>query len=412
MPLYSFKAYDTAGRLEQGELEADSREAALETLSRTGRFPFDIAPAGTMSAPTTTAPWWNRELFGQGALPFATLAILARELATLTKAALPIDEVLRVVALQPRIGARARRLVETVLGRVIGGASLSEALAAQGNAIPQHFWRLVRAGEVSGTLPQALDELAGFLEQSAKVRGQLVTALVYPMVLVVAALVTVAVIMTVMIPAILPLFQDAGRQPPVVVAALITLQRLASDNWPVLIAFATASIVAVPVITRSERAMIAWDRLVLRVPVVGSLVQRSATMRLARTMSTLTRNGVPMLEAIGVTAGVMRNRAFGAALRDAEREVNQGGALLAPLMRSGLLPDLALRMIALGEQTGQLPQMLARVADIYEHDVQQQLQRLLGIATPAITIVIGVVIGALILSVMSAMIGLNETVLR
>lgn len=412
MPLYSFKAYDIAGRLEQGELEADSREAALEKLGRTGRFPFDIAPASTVAGPAPTTPWWNRELLGQGALPLATLAVLARELATLTKAALPIDEVLRVVALQPRIGGRARRLIETVLGRVIAGASLSEALAAQGQAIPQHFWRLVRAGEVSGTLPQALDELASFLEQSAKVRSQLVTALIYPMVLVVAALVTVGVIMTVMIPAILPLFQDAGRQPPVVVAALIALQKLASDYWPALIALFAAAILAIPVLARSERAMIAKDRLVLRVPVVGSLVQRSATMRLARTMSTLTRNGVPMLEAISVTAGVMRNRAFAAALRDAEREVNQGGALLAPLMRSGLLPDLALRMIALGEQTGQLPPMLSRVADIYEHDVQQQLQRLLGIATPVITVVIGVLVGALILSVMSAMIGLNETVLR
>lgn len=412
MPLYSFKAYDNAGRLEQGELEAESREAALEKLGRTGRFPFDIAPAMPGRDGTSTTPWWNRDLLGRRVLPLATLAILARELATLTKAALPIDEVLRVVALQPRIGARARKLVEVVLDRVIGGASLSEALAAEGDAIPQHFWRLVRAGEVSGTLPQTLEELAGFLEQSARTRGQLITALLYPMVLVAAALVTVAVIMTVMIPAIMPLFQDAGRQPPVVVSVLVWMQQLVTHNWPLMLVLLAGLIVGLLTLRRSERALIAKDRLVLRMPIVGSLVQRSQTMRLARTMATLTRNGVPMLEAIGVTAGVMRSRAFAAALREAERTVNQGGSLLAPLAASGLMPDLALRMIALGEQTGQLSPMLTRIADIYEHDVQQQLQRLLGIATPVITVVIGVLVGALILSVMSAMIGLNETVLR
>lgn len=415
MPLFSFKAYDSAGRLEQGELEADSREAALDAISRGGKFPFDIglASAGaSANGATTTTPWWNRELTGQGALPQATLAVLARELATLVKADLPIDEVLRVVALQPRIGARARKLVEAVLERVVGGASLSQALAAQGRAVPQHFWRLVRAGETSGTLPQVLDDLASFLEQASRVRGQIVTAMLYPMVLIAAALATVMVIVTVMVPAIMPLFKDAGREPPLLISVLVAIERALVGNWP-LVLLAVAGLVGLGLwASRNDKAMAVRDRAMLRLPVAGSIMQRASTARLARTMATLTRNGVPMLEAIGVTGGVMRNRAFAAALRETEIEVNQGGALLGPLQRSGLLPDLALRMIALGEQTGQLAPMLSRVADIYEHDVQQQMQRVLGLATPVITVAIGILVGTLILSVMSAMLSLNDTVLR
>ena len=338
--------------------------------------------------------------------------MLARELATLVKADLPIDEVLRVVALQPRIGARARRLVEAVLEQVMAGASLSDALAAQAGAIPQHVWRLVQAGETSGTLPQVLDELAGFLEQSARIRSQIVTAMLYPMVLLLAAAITVAVIVTVLVPAIVPLFRDAGVEPPLLIAVLMGIERGLLGNWPItVVATATVS-VAIIWMWRNEQASELRDRAILRLPVLAGLMRRSSTARFARTMATLTRNGVPMLEALRVTAGVMRNRAFRAAIRDAETEVNQGGTLLAPLTRCGLFPDLALRLVALGEQTGQLATMLARVADIYEHDLQQQLQRILEIATPAVTILIGVFVGALILSVMGAMLGLNEVVLR
>jgi general secretion pathway protein F len=350
-------------------------------------------------------------------LPLAAQAMLARELATLLKADLPLDEVLRVVALQPRIGAAARQLVTAVLERVMGGSALSAALAAgggsgQANSVPQHFWRLVRAGEASGTLPQVLDELATYLEQSARLRGQVITAMLYPMVLLFAALVTVLVIVTVLVPAIVPLFQDAGVPPPLLVSALLTVERALFGHWPLSLLTLGAIIGLIVWSRQSEHGRLLRDRLVLRLPVLAGLVQRGNTAQFARTLATLTRNGVPMLEALHVVGGTVRNRVFRTAIREAEVAVNQGGTLLGSLTRCGLFPDLALRLVALGEQTGQLSGMLTRVADIYEHDLQQQLQRILGITTPLITLGIGVFVGALILTVMSAMLGLNETVLK
>ena len=409
MPRFTFKAYDAAGRLMQGELDADSQKAALDSLARTGQFPLDVTAA---SAAPSAASIWTREIGGRRRLPLSTLAMMAREFATLVRADLPIDEVLRIVALQPRIGARARQVVAVALERVMGGTSLSEALAHQTGAVPEHFWRLVRAGEESGTLPQVLDELAGFLEQSARMRSQITTAMLYPLVLVIAALTTLVVISVVMVPAILPLFRDAGVEPPVLLTALVAVQRALVDWWPVTLGLVGTIVAAVIASARNEPLCEARDRAVLSVPLLGNLVRDISTARLARTLATLVRNGVPLLDALRVTAGVVRNRAFRAALRDAEVDLNTGGTLSSTLERSGLLPELAQRFVRLGEQTGQLALMLTRTADIYDNDVQQRLQRLLGIAAPVVTIGIGLGIGGLILSVMSALLGLNEAVLR
>ncbi len=409
MPRYGFKAYDSGGRLERGEIDAETPRAALDALSRRGLFPLEIANDAPASSDT---PWWNRELSGPRALPLAAQAMLARELATLLKADIPIDEVLRIVALQPRITGTTRRLVQAVEADVTAGSALSEALAARGGAIPEYFWRLVSAGESSGALPQVLVELAGFLDQSLRLRKQLLTAMLYPLVLLVAAVISIGVIVTIMVPALLPLFQDASVEPPYMLSFLSRLERFLVGSWPIaLLAGASLALIGI-LATRNERGAAFWDRAVLKLPVAGSLVQRGSTARIARTLATLLRNGVPMLDALEAVSGVVRNRLYRAAIRNARDDVNRGQPLLASLSRSALLPPLALRLLGLGEQTGQLATMLTRIADIYEHDQQQQLERLLAFATPAITILIGCLVGFLMITVFGAILGLNEAVLR
>ena len=156
MPRFSYTAYDHLGARTAGEISADTRELALEALSRQGRFPLELVEGGAVAAPR----WWEREVFAPGQLSRRNLALLTRELATLVKAELPIDEALRIVSLQPLMGMRARGVVASVLARVLDGASLSEALQGQKQALPEFYWRIIHAGETSGTLGQALDELA------------------------------------------------------------------------------------------------------------------------------------------------------------------------------------------------------------------------------------------------------------
>jgi general secretion pathway protein F len=413
MPRFDYKAYDDAGRLQRGEIDADSARAALDALSGRGLFPLEVeASERTTLGRRSAVPWWQREIGGGRTLPLPAQATLARELATLVKADLPIDETLRIIALQPRLGRQARALVQAVENRVTGGASLSEALAAEGDVVPEHFWRLVRAGEESGSLAQVLTELATFLERSVELRTRILTAMLYPMLLLAAAALTIVVILSVMLPAILPLFRDAGVEPPVLIRVLSSLERALLGSPALTLTVLAAMAGGVIWTTASRGARDARDRVMLRLPLIGGLVQRAGTARFARTMATLLRNGVPMLEALHVSSGVMRNGAFRAAIEGAGADVNRGGGLLAPLTASGLFPDLALRLIGVGEQSGQLPSMLGRVADIYDHDLQQQLERILAVATPLITIFSGGLVGFLLLTVMSAMLGLNETVLR
>ncbi|MDX2156897.1 MAG: type II secretion system F family protein [Hyphomicrobiaceae bacterium] len=408
METFAFRAYDGGGRLEQGTVEAETASAALDALRRRGLFATTLDPvAGKVPAAS-----WRAALDGGKAMPATALALVARELATLSRAGLTLEEALQIVALQPALTARIRRTVEAVLSDVRGGASISQALAARKGAFPEHFWRLVQAGEVSGSLPQVLDDLAAFLEQENRLRSQTTTALVYPAVLMVLALVTVTIVVTVMVPAIMPLFGDAGVKPPLFLAVLAGVSRAIAGSWHYLAATTGGLVLAAAWALQSDKAALLRDRLVLSIPVLGRLVLRANTARFARTMATLLRNDVPMQDALTVSAGVMINRVFRQAARHAEQEVNEGATLLVPLTTCRLFPDLALRLIALGQQSGQLAMMLARVADIYEQDVQQQLQRLLAIAVPAITVTIGGLVGGLMLSVMGAMLALNETVIR
>ncbi len=409
MPRYGFTAYDSGGRLERGEVDAESQRAALDTLSRRGLFPLEI---GSNDQASRDVRWWNRELLAPRSLPLAAQAMLARELATLLKADIPVDEVLRIIALQPRIGGATRRVVEAVEADVVAGSALSEALAARDGAVPDFFWRLIGAGEASGALAQVLAELADFLEQSLRLRKQLLTALLYPIVLLLAAVLSIGVIVTIMAPALLPLFQDAGAEPPFLLTLLSRLERFLVGSWPITLLFAACLALVGLLATRNERLASLWDRAVLGAPIAGGLVQRGSTARFARTLATLLRNGVAVMDALDAVAGVVRNRAYRSAIRQTREDVNRGQPLLASLSNSGLFPQLALRLVGLGEQTGQLATMLTRVADIYEHDQQQQLERLLAFVTPAVTILIGCLVGFLMITVFGAILGLNEAVLR
>ena len=414
MAYFRFKAYDSGGVLREGTLEAASEKAALEQLAQSGRFPTEIVPAadGGEGNAVPAPAWWQREIGRARPLSIGAQAALTRELATLIKAQIPIDETLRIVAAQPRLGARARRVVAMALARVMEGEALSAALTAEPGAVPEHIWRLIRAGEAGGALPQVLDEAAGFLEQAQSLRSSTLTAMLYPMVLLAAALATFGVITLVMVPAVVPLFRDAGVAPPILLGALASLQEALSNHWPVATALVAGLVASLVWASRSEAWRASRDRLVLRLPLIGRLTQCASTARLSRTLAMLLKNGVPMIDALRATAGVVANRAFQSALIAAAAAVNRGSPLSEPLAGSGLLPDLAVRLLRIGEQTGQLAPMLARAADIYEHDMRQRLQRVLSIAAPLITIGIGLAIGTLILSVMGAMLGLNEAVLK
>ena len=408
MPRYRFRAYDKQGALKEGEIEARSRETALEVLHQRGQYPLDLT-ADDEGTVKPAGRWWEREIsLGDGSLPTAGLALFTRELATLVKADLTLDESLRIVALQPLIPRRIKAATLGIYDQVREGNSLSGALAARGKEFPEYFWRLIQAGEASGSLGEVLDDLSLFLERSSEVRTQVGSALLYPAVLLVAAAGALGVILTVLLPTVVPLFKDAGAPLPSTLQFLVDAQDFITRNWILMLA-ALAGIIALLLIgVRNTGLRLVFHRTLLRLPLIGGLIANRETARFSRTLATMIRSGVPMLEAVRISGSVLQNQAFASAVTDAGQALQEGGTLSAPLLKSGLFSELSMRLIAVGEQTGQLEPMLMRVAQVYEATLQRQLARFMSLLTPVLTLVIGGLVGGLILSVMSAILKVNE----
>ena len=405
MNRFRFKAYDEHGTLLRGEIEAEFRKDAIETIHRRGHFPLEVVED---SAEKRTQKWWERDVFSGSGLPLAALTLFTRELATLVKADIPLDEALRIVALQPLLPSKVRRVTEAVLDGIRSGDSLSGALAARGEDFPEYYWRLVQAGEASGSLAEVLDDISVFLERSNQVRSQVTSALLYPAVLLLAAGAAIVVILTVLIPTIVPLFKDAGAEPPATIMFLVDAQDAIARNWILTLIVIAAVISTIVIAYRNKAVKLSVHRGLLRIPVVGDLISNRETARFCRTLATLTRNGVSMLESVQISGSVLKNQAFVNAIVTANESLNEGGALSTPLVQSKLFSELAVRLIAVGEQTGQLEVMLMRVAVIYEAALERQLSRFMSLLTPILTLLIGGVVGGLIMSVMSAILSVNE----
>lgn len=403
MPRYSFKAYDATGRLHTGEISAVTRGSALEALARRAHTVVDLDDRTS----GMTLPWWQREI-GRERISPHQLAIFTRELASLVAASLPVDETLRILSMQPHIRSRLRQATDELLRRVTEGEQLSAAIAAD-RMFPEYYSHLVAAGEASGALPSVLDQLATYLERNAESRARIVSSLAYPALILVAAIVVVAVLAVVLVPAVLPIFSDAGTEPPFVIKALAALASVEPATWGMLGALFA---IAVGMYAANDAARSYLDRAAQRLPVVGPLISEREAGRFARALSMLITNGVSMLDALRISGSALSSATFRLAIDDAERRVKEGEPLAAALARSDRLPALLLRLMSVGEQTGQLGKLTARAADIYEAAFQRRLERLSALATPVLTLVIGGIVGILVVSVMSAVLSMNALVLQ
>ena len=403
MPRFRYSAYDGSGRLRNGEAEAVSLRALLEQLHTQGLHAFETAEV----AGSGDVPWWQREVFSPRALPRSGLRLITRELATLLGAELPLDEALRVIVLQSP-GGRMRAVLDRVLKRVLDGDSLSKALSAQEDAFPPYYVSMVAAGEASGSTSTVMEELAQHLDRTAEVRARISSALVYPLILMGMALVAIGLILLVLVPALTPVFEDAGATPPLAFRAFAAARNFVIGQWPIAAGAAAALGALVLFLSREPSVRSAWDRFVLRLPLAGPLVAGSETARFARVLATLVRSGVPLLQALAIAEGQTRNTALRTAIADVASQVKEGASLSEPMAASGLFPPLALRLIGVGERTGQLERMLLHVAGLYETSIQRQIDRLMSLITPALTIGIGLGVGGLILSVMNAILSVNE----
>jgi general secretion pathway protein F len=403
MPVFQYAAYTPAGGIETGKIDAQSGEEALGLLAARGLTPFETRE---MRRPRRSLP-----LASRAGIASEDIALLARELATMLEAQVPVDETLRLLAGQVQ-SARSRRLVEALLTDILSGASLSSALARHEPDIPPLMISLVRAGEVRGALGPTLSEIARLLESRAEVRGRVRSALIYPLALAAIAAGTLVIILTVLFPSLIQLFEESGSDPPLVLALARDAVQLLETQWALLLpAFSMLTMTTGFAFTRpGARRSIA--RILGKLPLIGDLRRKLTVAAFTRTLGTLLRNGVQVVEALSIAAGVVRGTHLGERLRDVTVSIQQGSKLSAALAASDALPSAATRLIAIGEESNRVDAMLLHLADMYDREAARALERAMTLLSPLITVAIGIVVGGIILSVMQAVLSVNTLALN
>ncbi|MGA9572678.1 MAG: type II secretion system F family protein, partial [Lysobacterales bacterium] len=332
-----------------------------------------------------------------------------QQLATLLGAGLPLDRSLQVL-LELSENDRVKQTVSAVRDHVREGGSLSEALDAQHGSFTRLFINMVHAGEIGGSLATTLDRLADYMERSKDLKDSVVSAMVYPIMLMVLAGGSLVILLVYVIPQFTPIFEELGGDLPLITKIVLAFGGILQNFWWGLIGLTVLGVVLFRRMLADPEKRLVWDTRVLHMRWVGDLVAKMEIARLARTLGTLLTNGVPLLSGLSIARNVMTNSLLRQSVEATTQKVKTGGGLAHNLAETGQFPRLALQMVSVGEETGQLDVMLMKVADTYDKEVRTTIDRLLAIFTPFITLLMAIMIGTIVMSVLMAIMGINELV--
>ena len=400
MPKFTYRAIKGSGELVQGTLLAETEPALLAQLRRMGCMPIQVsAKDGSSGA------GWTR--FTRRGVSSADRLVFARQLATLVRAGIPLDRSLslcRDLAEKPAL----RAVVDDTLRQLRSGQSLAQSLAANERFFPPLYVAIVRAGEASGTLPAVLDRLVEFEEFSAELRGYLISALIYPMVLLAVGSVAIAFLLGFVVPRFAQIFEEAGKELPLPTQILMDVSQAFRDYGWIAAIVIVVTVLLLSRWVRTQSGRLRWDRWRLKAPLVGDVSLKLEIARFAKTMGTLLTQAVPIISALRLTREVLSNRHVASAVEPLMQGVKRGMGLATPLAETGLFPVLAVQLMTLGEQTGKLDSMLLELAAIYDREVRTATKRLVALVEPAVILAMGLVVGTIVISTLLAIVSINE----
>ncbi|MHB8637282.1 MAG: type II secretion system F family protein [Fimbriimonadaceae bacterium] len=388
---YAYVALDASGRKRTGTVDAASQDAAMQTIQNDGRFVLQIAEERRSAA--------KRESTRKGKVSRTDLALFSRRLADLSGAGLPLDRVISVIGEQSESDTLAE-ICNEVLQEVRGGKPVSEALAMHPKYFNQIFCQTLRAGEASGQFPEVAQRLAGFQENEVARRSQIISSLIYPAILAVTAVGVIIVLLTFVVPRLSPIFKGLGSDLPASTKLLLASTTfLTSDYVPILITLA-ALVLGYRFWIRTDAGAMTRDRFYLQAPVLGPVIRKATVSRFSRILGTLLYGGVPILQALELAGLASGNRVFQASSELVENDVREGQAIAGAMKDAGAFPPVLINMVAVGEETGNLPLMLARVSDSLDFEVDNGMRRLTAMVEPIIVLVMGSFVGFVVISVL------------
>ncbi len=406
MVTYSYKAADSTGKIVTGVLEADEEKKVVTELQTRGLIPIRITPAkgnGKRLGLNVSEQVFN--LF-HGVSSKDVMAF-TQDLATLLEAGLPVDRAL-VLLIESAEKERFKMVANDILKTVQGGGYLSDALAKHPKAFTSFYVSMVRAGEAGGVLEAVLSRLGEFLESAQELKDYIKSAMVYPLFLVGVGGVSIIILLTFVIPKFSIIFSDMGQTIPLSTRFLLGVSHLLQSYWWAIPAVLGTGYFFLRKYLKTPAGRLKFDQKKMKFPVVGDLIKKIEVARFARTLGTLTKSGVPILQALMLVKDIMGNKVISAAMENVYTRVKEGDRLSKPLRDTGIFPPLAIQMITVGEETGRLDRMLLRVAESYEKMVRNMVKRLISLLEPTMILFMGLVVGFVVVSMLMAVFSMNE----
>jgi len=404
MALYRYKAVTVSGEVLEGQLDVASNDEAVAKIQDAGNIPLEIHAADGVESGGLFGRLGKRQAMNQ-----TQVLQFTQQLSTLLGAGQPLDRALQILLELPE-SEKSKRVIERVRDHVRGGGALSDALEAEPGVFSRLYVNMVRAGEVGGALDTTLARLSNYLERAKALRESVINALIYPAILVVMVFAALFVLLAFVVPRFLPMFKDMNIELPMITKIVLFVGTTLQDWWWLIIALMFGTVILVRRRLAEPAARLAWDARMLNLRIVGPLMARLETARLARTLGTLLKNGVPLLTALTIGRNVLGNMALADAVDKASEEVKTGGGLAFALGQSKRFPRLALQMISVGEESGSLDDMLLKVADTFDVESKNTVDRLLAAMVPILTVVMTGMVAVIMMAILLPILSITSSI--
>lgn len=407
MPVFAYKGLNSAGRNVNGMLDADNEKHAKQLLRRDGIYPTSIKEAAGSSTSGKGGSSTGDLRNSMQRVSTQDLAIATRQLATLVHAGIPLVDSLAALVDQTE-NVKLKSILGQVKQDINEGSSFADTLAKHPKVFNALYINMIRAGEQSGALDVVLGRLADFTESQDKLKNKVISTLIYPIIMLVVCGIVVGILFVFVIPKITKIFEAQKVALPFLTRALIAVATVASKYWWLVIAVVALLVWGFGKYINSKKGRPRWDAFILKVPVVGSMLRMLAVSRFARTLATLMSSGVPLLASFDIVKNVVGNVILSEAIANAREGIKEGESIAAPLKRSGHFPPIVTHMIATGEKTGQLEEMLNNVANSYEMQVDSRVTALTSLMEPLIIVMLGAVVACVVFAIIMPMVQLSS----
>jgi general secretion pathway protein F len=402
--MYRYKAVTPAGEILEGQMDVASNDEVIGKLQDAGNIALEVREASAGEGGSVFGG-----LFKRAAMNAAQVLQFTQQLATLLGAGQPLDRALQILLELPE-SEKARRILERIRDHVRGGAPLSDGLEAEPSVFSKLYVNMVRAGEIGGSLEGTLSRLANYLERSKSLKESVINAMIYPAILVVMVFAALFVLLVFVVPQFMPMFKDMNVELPMITKIVLFVGTTLRDWWWMIGIGIFAAVLLVRRQLANPPTRLAFDARLLTMRVFGPLVSKLETARLARTLGTLLKNGVPLLTALGIGRNVLGNSALAEAVEKATEEVKTGGGLAFALSQSKRFPKLAVQMVSVGEESGALDDMLLKVADTFDVDVKNTVDRLLAALVPVMTVLMTGVVAVIMMAILLPILNITSAI--